>query len=181
MENRQTLGMGVKTGARFSPWSAFKSALKVAQIHLCPFTGRCFTHSSSFTGSFCRKKACFVHSHIHYCHSKNPGYHDGPKILETCFKVLETSFQAEICTDFPKTFTNFPKICTNFPKWSLTCREYFRRMMLRDFWTIFRFLAHPPHPGFTVILKVWTPRRQMDPISSFDEWGGLRRFPPLVE
>ena len=46
----------------------------------------------------------------------NPGCHNGPKFIETCFEVLETSFQANICTNCPNIFTNSLKICTNYPK-----------------------------------------------------------------
>ena len=43
-------------------------------------------------------------------------------------------------------------------KYALTARNYslaswkdFKRLLLRDFWTIFGFMAHPPHRGFTMI------------------------------
>ena len=82
-----------------------------------------------------------------------------PKFLETCFDVLETSFQAKICANFLKIFTNSLKICTNSQKYALTSRKYaltsrkdYKIVLLRDFGTIFGFMAHPLHRGFTMIL-----------------------------
>ena len=39
----------------------------------------------------------------------NPGCHNGPKFLKTCFRVLEASFATNISINFAKRFTNVPK------------------------------------------------------------------------
>ena len=76
-------------------------------------------------------------------------------VLEKCWRLFnlaaQKSHRPKICTNFPKTCTNFPKTCTNFPK---ICTSFpiktILRILLRDFRTIFGFMAHPPHRGFTI-------------------------------
>ena len=51
-------------------------------------------------------------------------------------------------------------------KYALTSRKDFGRMLLRDFWTILRFVAHPPHWGFTVILTLDAQHGEGQPFAS---------------
>ena len=48
-----------------------------------------------------------------------------------------------------------PKYALTPRKYALTSRNYFKIILLRDFWTIFGFMVHPPHrpQGFTMILS----------------------------
>ena len=88
-----------------------------------------------------------------------PGCHNGPKFLETCFEVLKLVSKWKYALTSRKYALTFPKYALTPRKYALSSRKYaltsrkdFNRVLLRDFWTIFGFMAHPPHRGFTMIL-----------------------------
>ena len=67
-------------------------------------------------------------------------------------KSLETSFRAKYALT-PRKYVLTPRKYAPTPrKYALTARKEFKRILSRDFLTIFGFTAHPPHRGFTMTL-----------------------------
>ena len=75
-------------------------------------------------------------------HCKSPV---GPKFLKTCFEVLK------LVSERKYALTAWKNALTA-QIYSLTSRKGFKIILLRDFWTIFGFMAHPLTGGFTMIL-----------------------------
>ena len=66
---------------------------------------------------------------------------------------LETSFRRKYALTSRKYALTPRKYALTSQKYALTSRKYFKRILLRDFSTIFGFMAQPPHRGFTLILR----------------------------
>ena len=74
------------------------------------------------------------------------------------WKIRKMTFFQGLAPNFSKLVLKFWKLVSRrkyalTPRiYALTSRNYFKIVLWRDLWTIFGFMAHPPHRGFTMIL-----------------------------
>ena len=109
------------------------------------------------------RDTALVERFLNEYHCKPPVAIIAPNFVKLVSRNLETSFRWKYALTSRKYALTPRKYALTSRKYALTSPKDFKRILLRDFSTIFGFMAQPPHRGFTMIL-ILKNQKPEDPI-----------------